>query len=204
MTRSVALELVRSGYLVRSVRVVPLVVGAVAVATLWAHPSGVADVTGPLRVVGLVLALAGGFVLDDAAAITLQASPYSLARRLWLRIGCAAAVIGPLWGIALVRLLSHAPASQRATLGLGLTVELAAALAVVWAAAAWCRRRGVHEPGIATAPVLLGLIFVGAAQDTVPMLVGPGANWLIAHLRWTAVLTCALACLVYATRDPAL
>jgi hypothetical protein len=185
------------------VRILPLVVGAFAVVALWAHRSDVADVTGPLRILGLVLALAGGFVLDDAAATTLQASPYSLARRHRLRIGCGATVIAALWGIALLRLLPYAPAGQRVTLGLGLTEELAAALAVVWAAGAWLRRRGLDEPGIATGPVLLGLSFVSAAQQRFPMLAGPGANWLSAHLRWTAVLIGAVVCLVYAMRDPA-
>jgi hypothetical protein len=150
-----------------------------------------------------VLALAGGFVLDDAAATILQASPYPLARRLGLRIGCAAAIIATLWAIALIRLLPNAAAGQRAALGLGISVELAAALAVVWAAAGFGRRRGMDEPGIATAPVLLGLIFVGAAQDRLPMVVGLGAEWLPVHLRWTAVLTAAVICLAYEMRDPA-
>lgn len=181
---------------------VPLVIGALAIGALFAHRGGVADVTIALRVLGLVLALAGGFALDDAAATTLHASPYPLARRLLLRIGCVAAVIATLWGVALLRLLPDAPTGQRAALGLGVTVELAAALAVVWSVAAWGRRRGLDEPGIVTAPVLLSLIFAGAAQPRVPMLVGPGADWLTAHLRWTAVLIGALVCLAYAMRDP--
>ena len=197
MTRSVARELILSRYLVSGMRVAPLVVGAIAAMTLLAYQGGVADTIGRLRVIGLLLALASGFVLDDAAATTLQASPYSLARRLWLRIGYGATVIAGLWTIALVRLLPAAPAHQRATLGLGVTVELAAALTIVWAAAASGRRRGVDEPGIATAPVLLGLIFVGAAQQRFPLLVGLGADWLRAHLGWTVILAVAIALLAY-------
>ncbi len=198
-----AFELVRSGHLIRGMRLVPFMVGGGAVAAMFAHRGGFTEVTGPLRAIGLVLALAGGFVLDDAAATTLQASPYPLARRLGLRIGFTAAVIGALWGIALWRVLLIAAAGQRAALGLGLTVELAAASTLVWAAAAWGRRRGLDEPGIATAPLLLALIFIGGAQQRFPILVGPGANWLTAHLRWAAILTAAAASLAYAMRDPA-
>jgi hypothetical protein len=199
----VAFELVRSGHLIRSMRLLPFMVGAVAVAALFVHRGGFTDVTGPLRALGLVLALAGGFVLDDTAATTLQASPYPLARRLVLRMGFAEAVIAVLWCIALWRVLPTSADGQRAALALGLTVELAAASTLVWATAAWGRRRGLDEPGIATAPLLLALIFVGVAQQRVPLVVGPGANWLTAHMHWTAILTAATACLAYAMRDPA-
>jgi hypothetical protein len=50
---------------------------------------------------------------------------------------------------------------------------------------------------------LLGLIFAVAVQHRFPMLVGPGADWLTAHLRWTTALAGAVACLAYAMRDPA-
>jgi len=202
MTTSVAAELIRTGHLVRSLRLAPLVVGAVAVAaTLLLHHGGPPSGIVPVRLVGLILALGGGFVLDDAAAPTLQASPYPLARRLGLRIGCAAAVVVPLWTLVLVRLLP--PGAGRVSLALGLTVELLAATAVVWAAAAWGRRRGLDEPGVATAPVLLGLVFLGGVHPTARLLVGPGPQWFAAHLRWAAVLVCAAALLALAMRDPA-
>ena len=113
---------------------------------LVARRGGTHDVIGDLRVLGLLLALGSGYVLDDGAAVTLQASPYSLARRLWLRIGCAAAVVVPLWTALLARFLPSAPAGDRWALGLGLTIELAAALTVIWAVAAWGRRHGVRAP----------------------------------------------------------
>ena len=98
--------------------------------------------------------------------------------------------------------LPAAPASaHRVSVSVGLTVELLAALAVVWATAAWGRRRGVDEPGIATAPVLLGLLFLGTMHPRVRLLVGPGPQWLAAHLRWAAVLACAAALLAVAMRD---
>ena len=204
MTPSVALELIYRGHLVRSLRLAPLGAGAVAVVVfLAARRTGHPDVTTNLRLLGLVLALGSGFVLDDAAASTLQASPYGLARRVWLRIGCAVAVIAPLWAVLLARLLPSAPTTGRLTLGFGLTVELAAALAFVWAVAAWARRRGIDDPGVITAPALLALLFLAVALQRAPMLVGPGPQWTAAHLRWAVVLAGAAALLGAATRDPA-
>jgi hypothetical protein len=204
MTPSVAWELVRSGHLVRSVRLAPFVPGLTAVVVLLAaRRGGTDDVVGDLRTLGLLLALGSGYVLDDGAAVTLQASPYSLARRLWLRIGFAAAVVTPLWMVMLARLLPSAPASDRWALGLGLTVELAAALAVVWAVAAWGRRRGVEHPGIITSPALLALLLLAASISQAPMLVAPGPQWTPAHLRWSIILVGATCVLVAAMRDPA-
>jgi hypothetical protein len=204
MTSSVAWELVRSGHLVRSVRLAPFVPGLTAVVVLLvARRGGTDDVVGDLRTLGLLLALGSGYVLDDGAAVTLQASPYDLARRLWLRVGAAVAIAAPLWALMLVRLLPSAPASDRATLGVGLTVELAAALAVVWAVAAWARRGGVEHPGIITTPVILALLLMAASISRAPMLVGPGPQWTPAHLRWLGVLVGAAVLFGAAMRDPA-
>ena len=204
MTPSVAWELVRSGHLVRSLRLAPLVASVVAAAAFLATRDGdTHDVVGDLRVLGLLLALGSGYVLDDGAAVTLQASPYSLARRLWLRIGCAAAVVVPLWTGMLVHYLPPAPAGDQWALGLGLTVELAAALSVIWAVAAWGRRYGFEHPGIITTPALLAALLLGTSIPQAPMLVGFGPQWTDAHLRWSAVLAGATCVLVTAMRDPA-
>jgi hypothetical protein len=202
MTSSVAWELVRSGHLVRSLRLAPFAPGAAAVALLVARGGGTHDVVIDLRVLGLLLALGSGYVLDDGAAVTLQASPYALSRRLWLRLGCAAAVVAPLWTVTLARFLPSAPGDRRA-LGLGLTLELAAALAVVWAVAAWCRHQGVEHPGIITTPALLASLLLSASISRTPMLVSPGPQWTSAHLRWSGVLVGAIGALMAATRDPA-
>ena len=204
MTPSVAWVLVRSGHLVRSLRLAPFGPGAAAVvAFLVARRGGTHDVVGDLRELGLLLALGSGYVLDDGAAVTLQASPYGLARRLWLRIGCAAAIVVPQWTAMLARLLPSAPATDRWVLGLGLTVELAAALAVVWAVAAWGRRYGVEHPGIITTPALLASLLLAASLSEAPMLAGAGPQWTSAHLRWSGILVGAAGVLVAAMRDPA-
>jgi hypothetical protein len=204
MTPSVAWELVRSGHLLRSVRLAPFAPGlAAAVVLLVARRGGTDDVIGDLRTLGLLLALGSGYVLDDGAAVTLQASPYALARRLGLRIGAAVTIVAPLWTLMLARLLPSAPASDRATLGVGLTVELAAALAVVWAVAAWARRGGFEHPGIITTPVILALMLIAASISQAPMLVGPGPQWTSAHARWSIILVGAAAGLLAGMRDPA-
>ena len=204
MTPSVAGQLVRSGHLVRSVRLAPFVPAVVTVVVLLvARRGGTHDVLGDLRIVGVLLALGSGYVLDDGAAVTLQASPYNLIRRLGLRIGCAVAVVAPLWTAMLAYLLPSAPAADRWAFGLGLTVELAAALAVVWAVAAWGRRRGVEHPGIVTTPALLAWLLLATSFSRAPMLVGPGPHWTPAHLRWSGVLLGATCVLLAGVRDPA-
>jgi hypothetical protein len=204
MTPSVAWELVRSGHLVRTLRLTPFVISVAAVAAFLAARHGdTHEVIGDLRVLGLLLALGSGYVLDDGAAVTLQASPYRLARRLWLRIGCAAAVVVPLWTVMLTRFLPSAPAGERWALGLGLTVELAAALTVIWAVAAWGRRHGVEHPGIITTPALVALLLLVASIPQAPMLVGSGAQWTPAHLRWSGIMVGAICVLMAGMRDPA-
>jgi hypothetical protein len=201
---TVAGELVRRGHLVRSVRLAPFVPGLTAVVVLLvARRGGTDDVLGDLRTLGLLLALGGGYVLDDGAAVTLQASPYGLARRLGLRIGAALAILAPLWTLMLIRLLPSAPITERWALGLGLSVELAAALAVLWAVAAWARRGGVEHPGIITTPVLLALLLMAASISRAPMLVGPGPQWTSAHVRWSIILVGGACALAAAMRDPA-
>ena len=197
-------ELVRSGHLVRSLRLAPYVPAAVAVVGfLVARRDGTPDALGDLRVLGVLLALGSGYVLDDSAAVTLQAGPYSLARRLWLRIGCAVAIVAPLWITMVAYLLPSVPVGYRRDVGLGLTAELAAALAVVWAVAAWGRRRGIDQPGIVTTPALLASLLLATSISAAPMLVGPGPLWTAAHVRWSGVVAGAAVVLLAAMRDPA-
>jgi hypothetical protein len=204
MRRSVAWELLRSGHLVRSVRLTPFVTGAAACAVFLAARRGdTHEVIGDLRVVGLLLALGSGYVLDDGAAVTLQASPYNLARRVWLRIACAAVVVVPIWTAVLALFLRSAPAGDRWALGVGLTIELATALTVTWAVAAWGRRRGFDHPGIITTPALLGWLSLTTSIPQAPLLVAAGPQWTEAHLRWSAILASAACVLMAGSRDPA-
>jgi hypothetical protein len=201
---SVTGQLVRSGHLVRSMRLAPFATSVAAVAAYLAARFGdTRYAIGDLRVLGLLLALGSGYALDDAAAITLQASPYGLARRLWLRIACAAAAVVPVWAALLAVYLPSAPAGDRWSLGLGLTTELAAAVTVMWAVAAWARRQGFDQPGVITTPILLAALLLAASIPQAPMLVGSGREWAPAHLRWSAIVVAATCALAAAMRDPA-
>jgi hypothetical protein len=72
MTPSVARELVRSGHLVRSLRLAPFVSAVVTTGAFLAVCGGEPhDVVADLRVLALLLALGSGYVLDDGAAVTL-------------------------------------------------------------------------------------------------------------------------------------
>jgi len=51
--------------------------------------------------------------------------------------------------------------------------------------------------------VLLGVGFLGAIHPQARLLGAPGPQRLAVHLRWTAVLVCAVALLAAALRDPA-
>jgi hypothetical protein len=204
MTPSVARELIGSGHLVRSLRLAPFATSAAAVAAyLTTRLGDPHDVIGDLRVQGLLLILGSGYALDDSAATMLAASPYGLARRLWLRIGGAVALVAPVWAALLAVYLPSAAPGDRWSLGLGVTTELTAAVTVMWAVAAWARRQGFDQPGIITTPVLLASLLPVASMARAPMLVGLGPEWIPAHLRWSGVAIAATGALVAAMRDPA-
>ncbi|WP_433205472.1 hypothetical protein ACQP00_37865 [Dactylosporangium sp. CS-047395] len=194
----VAWELARRGHLVRGARLAPFVPAVVTVLILLVvRRDGTPDPLGDLRLLGLLLALGSGYVLDDGAAVTLQASPYGLARRLLLRVALAVAVVAPLWSLMLVYL---GPSS----VGFGVSVELGAGLVLGWAVAVWGRRFGVDQPGLATSPALLAALLLAASLSAkAPMLVGPGPQWTDAHLRWSCLLAGAACVLVAGLRDPA-
>jgi hypothetical protein len=61
--------------------------------------------------------------------------------------------------------------------------ELAAAVTVMWAVAAWAPRQGFDQPGIITTPVLLAALLLAASIPHVPMLGGFDREWAPAHLR---------------------
>jgi hypothetical protein len=85
----------------------------------------------------------------------------------------------------------------------GVTVELTAALSVIWAVAAWSRRHGFEHPGIITTPALLAALLLATSIPQAPMLVAPGDHWTPAHLRWSGILIGAICVLVAGVRDPA-
>jgi len=169
-------------YLRRAVRWHPII-GAAAVAGLLTRTD-----TPPVLVVAVV-AMGLSYVLDDPAAVILDATPAGRARRripcLALTLALAAAlwlgVVQPLWSLR-----SSSPAAGPADLA------VATLAAVVLAAA-------VVGGGVAAAPVALAVGLVGShlpAPWSLPVAPGQSRNWVI-------VLAVSVVLVITGSRDPA-
>ena len=190
--------------LLRAVRwqPVPVVAGLVAL-LLWWWWGDLADPAVALwllRGVALLLAAAVPFGLDDSSRGTLAASPTPLSSRT---VGALLVVVLP---AAMVWTATCWAVSRQAT-GLplaGLTLEaMALAIASTAAALALSRWRDTTEPGALTAPVVIAL---GLVLPQLPrwaaVIVPPGPDWQVAHLRWLVVLATGLAVASVAVADP--
>ena len=154
-----------------------------------------------LRGVTVLLALGAAFLLDDPAAGTLAASPTSLSWRRSVRLAAVVVLVGPPWALAVLTARARAGDVPVA----GLTVELAALVAVALAAAAALARwADAREPGVLVVPLVVG---AALAMTTVParwaLLVPPGPEWEPAHQRWALLAAAAVVVLALCTRDPA-
>lgn len=169
-------------YLRRAVHWRPII-GAAAIAGLLTRT----DV--PAVLVIAVLATGLSYVLDDPAAVILDATPTGRTRRTIARLGLTVSLAAALWLGAVHpvwSLRSSAPAAGPADLA------MAALAAVVLAAAAM---RG----GVAAAPVGLA---VGLAGSSLPdpwwLAVTPGQS-----RNWVIVLAVSTVLVITASRDPA-
>ena len=189
----------------RAVRRPAVMIGPVLGLVLVGASSSALDRSGTsaavLRGVALLLAASVVVALDDAAAEVLAASPTSLARRVLARVGAVLGICALVWTAAVAWVAVHGTVAVW-----GLTLELLATVAVGVAAARVVATRGRPEPAALVVPALV-LALLGAAQLPArwAMLVAPGATsaWVDAHLRWTGVLSLALAVVVVSLRDPA-
>jgi len=182
--------------LVRTVPWLPLPAAAVV-------GIGVLSLDGPtvleLRFAAIALCVAAAFVLDDRAAGLAAASPTSLLVRRAFRVALVLPFIGALWGLA----LWYAGDGFHA----GLTLELAAMLAVTLAAAAVAAPfTSDARGGIVAAPVLLILLATAvlALPDSWTLFAHGSADphWAASQQRWGAILAVALLTLACASRDP--
>jgi len=154
-----------------------------------------------LRAVGVIAVLGAAFVLDDDAAVTLEASPSTLAWRRMLRFVTAVALVSVPWSAAVWRVGTHGTDVPVA----GLTLELAALLALAMAtASAVTRWSGSTDPGVGTAPVVFAVV-LGAFQlpPKLALYGAPGPGWDGAHARWWVLLAVAVLVLSWCGRDPA-
>ena len=154
-----------------------------------------------VRAIGVMAVLGAAFVLDDEAAATLESSPSTVAWRRSLRFLTAAILVAVPWAVAWWRVDAHGTSAPWA----GLTIELAALLALALATAAGVTRwAGTTDPGVATTPVVFGVV-LGAFQlpPRLALYGAPGPGWDAAHLRWWVLLAAAALVLLWCGRDPA-
>lgn len=154
-----------------------------------------------LRGVAALLALGAAFLLDDAAADTIAASPTSLAWRRSSRLLVAAALVGIPWATAVLTV-----AGRGADLPVGdLSLEFAALLALALAAAAGLARwADAREPGLLAVPFIAGLLLATfRLPERWALIVPPGPAWEAAHERWLLLLAAALLVQLACNRDPA-
>jgi hypothetical protein len=169
-------------YLCRVVRWRPII-GAAAIASLLTRTE-----VAPVLVIAVV-AIGLSYVLDDPAAVILDATPTGRARRRVPRVGITVSLTAALWLVVVQPLWSLRPSSPPAVPA---DLAVATLAAVVLAAA-------VVRGGVAAAPVGLAVGLVGPHLPGPWSLVldpGQSRNWL--------VLLAISATLVFmGSRDPA-
>lgn len=148
-----------------------------------------------------ILAGAGAFTFDDAAAAVADASPYPRRSRAAARVLCLAPplVVGASGVVALE--LRDRPRPM-----LGLLGVFVGCLALAAAVAAWLRRRDA-TPGEESAGAVAGTIALTTLYNPfarwVAVLPQPGdERWLRTAVLWAAASVLASGVLVWATRDP--
>jgi len=149
-----------------------------------------------LRAASVLLAVGVAYVLDDAAAAFTGSSP----TRLGIRRAVPVAVVLTATAAAWAALLAYgAVVATEPVPAAGLTVELAALLALALALAAL-------YGGVAAGPALVVAVLVMARLPERWSLFGgsPGdATWSAAHQRWVLLLVVAFTTVVWTSRDPA-
>lgn len=168
-------------YLRRAVRWRPII-GAAAIASFLATT----DVA-PVLVIA-VAAIGLSYVLDDPAAVILDATPIGRARRRIPRLGLTVSLTAALWLMVVQPVWSLRPSSPPAVPA-GLAVATLAA--VVLAAA-------VVRGGVAAAPVALAVGLVGAhLPDPWSLVLAPGQS-----RNWVILLAVSTALVIMGSRDP--
>lgn len=154
-----------------------------------------------LRGVAALLALGAGFLLDDAAASTLAASPTALLYRRSHRMALGLTCVGLPWAFALLAVRSRGTDLPL----MGLTIELAAMVLLTLATCAVITHRAdVPEPGVLVAPLIAGFLLAAFRMpERWALMVAPGPSWEAAHGRWAVLATAAILVLVQYSRDPA-
>jgi hypothetical protein len=191
----------RVAYVARAMRWSPLGIAA-AVATAVAIIQRNASAAKPLEAISIVLASALGYLFDDPAADTLDASPRSLLRRRLDRVGCALIPTAALW-TALVWIQQPANSNELSAL----TAMFAGLVGLsLGAAGIACRRPPAGRGGLYVGPALLALLIVSTTFPPRwrPLPLGdiPG-GWVAIELRWTTAAVVGSVSCLWSSRDRA-
>lgn len=154
----------------------------------------------------LALCSGAAFLLDDAAAATVGATPSSLARRRILRVALALPLLCAVWAGT----LWYATAASSARFGPdargALSLQLAAMLALTLAASA-IALRAMPDEAVGWCGVIVPCMIVGVAPllpERLALLAPPESDaWGAAQQRWAALLAVGVIALAWASRDPA-
>lgn len=154
----------------------------------------------------LALCVGAAFLLDDAAGVTVGATPTSLARRRLLRGALALPLLCAVWAGS----LWYATAADGARFGpdtrAALSLQFAAMLALTLAVSAVALRAMPEERGGWTgAAAPLAVLSAGLVlPERWALFAAPGSGaWDAAQQRWTVLLVIGLLTLIWASRDPA-
>jgi len=191
---------------IRSVRWPPALAAALVVTGLATWQDEAFDALGSallmVRAIAVLLALGAVFVLDDAAAVSVAASPTPLWWRRMLRCGVAIVFVLPAWAAVLAYAHWQQPELPWLRLTLELAVLVTFGLAVGGAATRWL---DASDTGMTAALAVLGFTFIGAHLPLrFALFAAPRSPpWQASTLRWAGVLIAAVAVIVATTRDPA-
>ena len=155
-----------------------------------------------LRGVAVLLAAALALAVDEATAPLLDATPTPMAQRAAARLFLCAAVVLPMWGLALAVATLRGTDVPLAALTVELAALAALAVAVPMALRRWWRW---SEPAVVSGPLLLGALLAAGHLPQALVLLPASAldpTWNAAHLRWALVLAAALILLRLGLADP--
>lgn len=174
---------------------ITMAVGILVVAT-----GSPASVMTRLALAGAAVAAGTAFTLDDAAAVTLAASPTSRPARRLLRVACVVVATGVWWAVAASVASSRVGTLPRSSLALELAAFVAVALAVSALAASQGDQTGGGVAGAVVVVACYGSTLL-PPRWWLPFPASPNAPG--ASARFVATLTIASAVLAVTSRDAA-
>lgn len=211
--------------LVRGMRLVPwwhIGLGLVAAFGLAAtrRTTYLDDSVFGLRVAAVALAASAAFVFDDPAVNLLDSKPVAawLQRTARLIVALPAVIVG--WWMLVTWMEAPLRADDQVTATVphvALSIEMAALLGIVWAAAMLAQRFGSDSGGLVAAPALLAVVVVLLllpqrwsvfATPAAPPLPEEAASlqweeWIDAHRRWAALAVASWTVVVVGLRGTA-